>query len=96
MERSDYEQAIAQLTGAAELVASGVTQEQRAQAFEMLAFFRLLRGRIGESGVPVISNDELFEDTAIAALTMAGRKEFLAAAALLEQARGLVHDEASP
>ncbi|SAL76175.1 hypothetical protein AWB71_05177 [Caballeronia peredens] len=90
MQRSDYEQAITQLTGAAELVASGATEELRAQAFEMLAFFRLLRARLGEAGVPRISDDELFRDTAMAALTMAGRKEMLAAAALLEQARGLV------
>ena len=92
MERSDYEQAIAQLTGAAELVAAGVPEDQRAQAFEMLAFIRLVRGRVETAGVPRISDDELFKDTAIAALTMAGRKEFLASAALLEQARGLLRD----
>ncbi|KAK44344.1 hypothetical protein BG58_24775 [Caballeronia jiangsuensis] len=89
MERTDYESALAQLTGAAELVAAGVSGDQRAQAFEMLAFFRLRQARAGESRAPLTSDDELFRDTAIAALTMAGRKEFLAAAALLEQARGL-------
>ncbi|BAN26994.1 hypothetical protein BRPE64_DCDS00580 (plasmid) [Caballeronia insecticola] len=81
------------MTGAAELIASGAPQAQRAQAFDMLAFFRLLRARFGQSSeavVPRISDDELFRDTAMAALTMAGRHEFLAAAALLEQARGLV------
>ena len=87
MERSDYEQALDQLTGAAELVASGVADDQRAQAFETVAFFRLLKAR---TGMAATSSDELFRDTAIAALTMAGRKEFLAAAALLEQARGLL------
>ncbi|SAL00992.1 hypothetical protein AWB78_06058 [Caballeronia calidae] len=90
MERADYESAMDQLTGAAELVAAGVSDEQRAQAFEMLAFMRLRRGGIGETGVPVISDEELFKDTAMAALTMAGLKEYLAAAALLEQARGLL------
>ncbi|SAK83149.1 hypothetical protein AWB79_05595 [Caballeronia hypogeia] len=87
MERADYESALDQLVGAAELVASGAADEaQRAQAFEMLAFFRLRRTRIG---TPATSDDELFKDTAIAALTMAGRREYLAAAALLDQARGL-------
>ncbi|MFM0325229.1 hypothetical protein [Caballeronia glebae] len=90
MERADYESALAQLTGAAQLVAAGVDGDLRAQAFEMVAFYRLRQGRIGESGMRVTSNDELFKDTAIGALTMAGRKQFLAAAALLEQARGLL------
>jgi hypothetical protein len=90
MERSHYGQAIAQLTGAAELVAAGTAETQRARAFEMLAYFRLLKGRVGDTNVPAVSSDELFKDTAIAALTMAGRKELLAAAALLEQARGLL------
>ncbi|WP_321797253.1 hypothetical protein [Caballeronia sp. J97] len=90
MERADYESALAQLTGTAELVAAGADEDARAQAFEMLAFFRLRQARVGESGALVTSNDALFRDTAIAALTMAGRKEFLAAAALLEQARGLM------
>lgn len=89
MEQADYESALAQLTGAAEVVAAGVSGDHRAQAFEMLAFFRLRQARAGESRAPVTSDDELFKDTAIAALTMAGRKEFLAASALLEQARGL-------
>ena len=85
MERTDFESALTQLTGAAELVAAGASDDLRAQAFEMLAFFRLRRGRAA-----VTSNDELFKDTANAALTMAGRKAFLAAAALLEQARALL------
>lgn len=90
MERADYRDALAQLNGAAELVAAGTADAQRAQAFDMLAFFRLRQGRVGEAGGVTTSNDELFKDTAIAALTMAGRKEFLAAAALLEQARELL------
>jgi hypothetical protein len=87
MERADYESALTQLTSAAELIAAGAGADERAQAFEMLAFFRLRQGRAAET-----SNDELFKDTAIAALTMAGRKEFLAAGALLEQARGLLRN----
>jgi hypothetical protein len=90
MDRSDYESAIAQLKSAAELVASGAPDDWRAQAFEMLAFFRLREARVAQADELHTSNDELFKDTAMAALTMAGRKEFLAAAALLEQARGLL------
>ncbi|SAK77548.1 hypothetical protein AWB77_03658 [Caballeronia fortuita] len=90
MERADYESALAQLTGAAELVAQDTQAQDRARAFEMLAFFRLRQARAGESGMGATSNDALFRDTANAALTMAGRKERLAAAALLEQARGLL------
>ncbi|KXU85367.1 hypothetical protein CR51_40560 [Caballeronia megalochromosomata] len=90
MERAEFESALAQLTGAAQLVAADVDADRRAQAFEMLAFFRLRQSRAGASKPPLTSDDELFKDTAIAALTMAGRKEMLAAAALLEQARGLL------
>ena len=90
MERTDYESALAQLTGAAELVAAATSGEERAQAFEMLALFRLRQARAGESGAAVTFDDELFKDTAIAALTMAGRKESLASLALMEQARELL------
>ncbi|MDR5816187.1 hypothetical protein QCE62_21575 [Caballeronia sp. LZ033] len=90
MERPVYAQAIAQLTGAAELIAADAPAEQRAEAFETLAYFRLLKTRVNDTKAPAVSNDELFKDTATAALTLAGRKEFLAAAALLEQARGLL------
>ena len=49
IDRSDYEKTIAQLIGAAELVASGVAAEDdKMHAFEALAFFRLRRQRIGE------------------------------------------------
>lgn len=89
MERADYEKTITQLIGAAELVASGVSAEDdRMHAFEALAFFRLRRQRIGEAA-SAVSDDDLFKDSAMAALTMAGRKHFLAAIALLDQARSL-------
>jgi hypothetical protein len=87
MERADFESALTQLISAAELIAGATSDDVRAQAFDMLAFFRLRQGRPGATAT---SNDELFRDTAIAALTMAGRKEYLAAAALLDQARGLL------
>lgn len=90
MERTDYERAITQLQAAAELAVSGLPEDQRMNVMEALAFFRLRQGRIGESTVPLTSNDELFKDSAIAALTLAGRKEFLAAIALLDQARAML------
>ncbi|WP_250469593.1 MULTISPECIES: hypothetical protein [unclassified Caballeronia] len=90
MNRTEYEQALAQLVGAAELVVSGMPEDQKMSAFQSLAFFRLRQHRLIETTTPLISNDELFKDSAMAALTMAGRKEFLAAAALLEQARSLM------
>ncbi|CAB3801554.1 hypothetical protein LMG28688_05377 [Paraburkholderia caffeinitolerans] len=90
MDQATYEGAINRLIAAAELVASGASQEQRLNALQMVAFFRLRQASFGTQGVPRISNEELFNETATAALTMAGRKEFLAAAALLDQARTLV------
>ncbi|NLP60526.1 hypothetical protein [Paraburkholderia sacchari] len=90
MDQAAYEGAINRLIAAAELVAAGASEEQRLRALEMVAFFKLRRGPFGEPGVPQISNEELFRETATAALTMAGRKELLAAAALLDQARTLV------
>jgi hypothetical protein len=90
MDRSDFTQSLAQLVSAAELTAAGVPQDQRMMAFEALSFFRLRQNRIG--GSTGTSNDDLFKDSAIAALTMAGRKEYLAALALIDQARGLLLD----
>lgn len=51
----------------------------------MLGFFRLRRARIAEQHVPQISNEDLLRETATAALKMAGRKELLAASALLDK-----------
>jgi hypothetical protein len=90
MELLEYENAIDQLVGAAELVASGVTGNEQISAVEMLTFFRLQRGRLNRLSMGQTADDELFADTAIAALTLAGRKEYLAASALLEQARSLL------
>ncbi|WP_036025650.1 hypothetical protein [Paraburkholderia dilworthii] len=90
MDQARYEDAINRLIAAAELVVAGASEEQRLDALGMLAFFRLRRTRIAEQDLPRILNEELFAQTATAALTMAGRKELLAASALLEQARTLV------
>jgi hypothetical protein len=90
VDRNDFDQSLTQLISAAELTAAGVPQDQRMTAFDALGFFRLRKNRIG--GSTATSNDELFRDSAIAALTMAGRKEYLAALALLDQARGLLRD----
>lgn len=90
MEPSDFLAATRQLAAAAELLAKAGPQDRRFDAFEMLAFFR----RYDQVGLGlergVVSNDELFALTAQAALTMAGRNEFLASHALLEQARSLL------
>ncbi|TCF97599.1 hypothetical protein BZM26_30425 [Paraburkholderia strydomiana] len=90
MDQARYEDAISRLIAAAELLVSGASEEQRLDAFGVLAFFQLRRTRVAQQGVPRISNEELFARTATAALTMAGRKELLAASALLDQARTLV------
>ncbi|MDR7008826.1 hypothetical protein [Paraburkholderia strydomiana] len=90
MGRAEYEGAINRLVAAAELVVSGASDEQRLDALPMLAFFRLRRTRIAEHGAPHIANQDLFGEIATAALTMAGRNEFLAASALLTQAQTLI------
>jgi hypothetical protein len=92
MNQEDYQAAIDQLAGAADLVAAGVPPEQRMMASHMRAFFGMRQRRPHETTAPRTSNDELFRDTAKAALEMAGRHEFIAAAALLEQAQSLLAD----
>ncbi|MGF6871448.1 hypothetical protein [Paraburkholderia sp. MM5477-R1] len=90
MERSTFVTAIRQLSAAAEIAAKAGPQDFRFDAFQLLAFFR----RYDDSGLShkagSTSNDELFVRTAEAALTMAGRNEFAASLALLEQARSLL------
>jgi hypothetical protein len=56
----------------------------------MLAFFRRCDHPGLDSNALVTSDDELFARTGHAALTMAGRNEFAASHALLEQARSLL------
>lgn len=90
MERTTFVTAIRQLSAAAEIAAKSGPQDFRFDAFQLLAFFR----RYDDSGVSLMtistSNDALFLQTAAAALTMAGRNEFAASVALLEQARSLL------
>jgi hypothetical protein len=86
MDRSEFEHAIGQLTAAAELLARGGTEESRMNAFQLLGFFRLQAATARLVSTVHTANDELFGSTAQAALLMAGRKEFSAAAALLDQA----------
>ncbi|WP_277185327.1 hypothetical protein [Caballeronia sp. BR00000012568055] len=90
MEQEDYETAIRQLRAAAELVAAGVSENERMNAQGVRAFFMMKEARVHEANRTQTSNDDLFRATASAALEMAGRKEYLAAAALLEQARSLI------
>ena len=90
MEQEAYETAIRQLRAAAELVAAGVSDDERMSAQQMRAFFMMKEDRAHDASTARTSNDDLFKATASAALEMAGRKEYLAAAALLEQARSLI------
>lgn len=90
MERATFVMAIRQLCAAAQIAAKAGPQDFRFDAFQLLAFFR----RYDDSGLSrktgSTSNDELFLRTAEAALTMAGRNEFAASLALLEQAQSLL------
>ena len=86
MKRSDFFAAIQQLGAAADILTKNGPQEWQLDAFKLLSVFR----RYDQSNLSlqpaVTSDDELFMRTAEAALTMAGRDEFAASHALLEQA----------
>jgi hypothetical protein len=90
MKRSDFFAAIQQLGAAADILAKNGPQEWQLDAFKLLSVFR----RYDQSNLglwpAVTSDDELFTRTAEAALTMAGRNEFAASHALLEQAISLL------
>ena len=90
MKRSDFFAAIHQLGAAADILARNGPQEWQLDAFKLLSVFR----RYDQSNLglrpAVTSDDELFMRTAQAALTMAGRNEFAASHALLEQAISLL------
>ncbi|MFM0063873.1 hypothetical protein [Paraburkholderia aspalathi] len=90
MERSEFLAVTRQLAAAAELLAKAGPDEWRLDAFQMLAFFRRYDQPGAGSNAVVTSNDELFASTGHAALTMAGRNEFAASRALLEQAQSLL------
>ena len=90
MNASEVLAAIRQLGAAAELLAKAGPQDWRLDAFQLLATFRRYdNAGLGSDAIET-SNDELFVRTAQAALAMAGRNEFAAAHALLEQARSLL------
>jgi hypothetical protein len=90
MERSEFVTAIRQLDAAAEILAKAGPQDWEFDAFRLLAFFRQYDNLGPGLEAFVTSDDELFARTAQAALTMAGRNEFAASHALLEQARSLL------
>lgn len=86
MNHSDFFAAIDQLSAAADILSKNGPREWQPDAFQFLSIFR----RYNQSNLAlqpaVTRNDELFMRTAIAALTMAGRNEFAASHALLQQA----------
>ncbi|NUX57756.1 hypothetical protein FSB65_30875 [Paraburkholderia sp. JPY418] len=78
------------MAAAAEILAKVGPQDGRLDAFEMLAFFRQLDQPGPGLNAVETSDDELFARISDAALTMAGRNEFAASHALLNQARSLL------
>lgn len=91
MDHATFLVAIRQLCAAADIAAKAGPQDLRFGAFELLACFRRYDDAGFNRAAVSTSNDELFQRTAEAALTMAGRNEFPASLALLEQARSLLH-----
>ncbi|MFM0645880.1 hypothetical protein PQR14_16270 [Paraburkholderia bryophila] len=93
MDHAAFLVAIRQLCAAADIAAKAGPQDLRFDAFQSLALFRRYddAGLSRASSSASTSNDELFLRTAEAALTMAGRNEFPASLALLEQAKSLLH-----
>jgi hypothetical protein len=91
MEHADFLAALRQLAAAAEILAKTGPENMRADAFEFHAFFRRFEqpGEGIERG-NATSDDALLVQTAHAALTMAGRNEYAASRALLEQAQSLL------
>jgi hypothetical protein len=90
MKRSDFFAAIQQLGAAADILARNGPQEWQLDAFKLLSVFRRYDQSNLDLRPAVNSDDELFMRTAQAALTMAGRNEFAASHALLEQAISLL------
>ncbi|WP_116116628.1 hypothetical protein [Paraburkholderia sp. BL6669N2] len=90
MDRTEFLQATRQLAAAAEILARAGPEDSRLDASQMLEFFRRYDRPGPEASAVVTSDDDLFVRTGKAALTMAGRNEFAASQALLEQARSLL------
>ncbi|WP_168793421.1 hypothetical protein [Paraburkholderia aromaticivorans] len=90
MDRTEFLQATRQLAAAAEILAQAGPKDSRSDASQMLSFFRRY-DRLGpEVSAVATSDDDLFVRTGQVALTMAGRNEFAASHALLEQAKSLL------
>ena len=90
MEHSEFLTAIRQLDAAAKILVKAAPQDWQFDAFQLLAFFRRYDNPGPGLKAAATSDVELFACTAQAALTMAGRNEFAASHALLEQARSLL------
>ncbi|QBQ99171.1 hypothetical protein [Paraburkholderia pallida] len=90
MDRSEFLLVTRQLAAAAQILATAGPQDRRADALQMLELFRRYDQIVSASHLVATSNDELFARTGHAALTMAGRNEFAASHALLEQAKSLL------
>lgn len=90
MDRTEFFQATRQLAAAAGILARAGPEDSRFDASRMLAFFRQYDSPGLDLSAVATSDDELFVRTGHAALTMAGRNEFAASHALLEQARALL------
>ncbi|RKE39919.1 hypothetical protein B0G76_6372 [Paraburkholderia sp. BL23I1N1] len=90
MERADFLAATRQLAAAAEILARSGPKDRRSDAQQMLAFFRQYDSPGPGLNAFATSDDALIARTGHAALTMAGRNEFAASHALLQQARSLL------
>ena len=90
MKHSDFFAAIQQLSAAADILNRKGPQEWQPDAFKFLSVFRQYDQSNPGLQPSVTRNEELFMQTAQAALTMAGRNEFAASHALLQQAISLL------
>jgi hypothetical protein len=90
MDRSEFLLVTRQLAAAAQILATTGPKDRRADALQMLELFRRYDQIGAGSHVVATSDDESFAQTGHAALTMAGRNEFEASHALLQQAKSLL------
>jgi hypothetical protein len=91
MKPSDFFAAVQQLSAAADILTRNGPQEYQIDAFKLLSVFRRYNQSNPGLQPAVTGDDELFMLTAKAALTMAGRNEFAASRALLQQAISLLN-----
>lgn len=90
MNRSDFFAAIQHLSAAADILSRNGPREWQPDAFKFLSIFRQYDLAVPGSQPADTCDDELFMQTAKAALTMAGLNEFAASHALLHQAISLL------